>query len=182
MLLKVGDKAPDFEVRSIQGEMVRLSDCLGSKVLLCFYRYAQCSYCNYYLKEVILHQKEYRRFGMKTIVFFQSPSAAVLDFPAKKNPDFPLIADPEREVYERYHVHSSVLKAALTYLHPGIVYKTHQDEPKNKVIDGDPVLIPAEFLIDEEGKIASTHYASHLGDHISVTEIMGFLTKREHFE
>lgn len=179
MKLRSGDIAPDFEVTSVDGESVRLFDRRGTKTLLCFYRYAQCAYCNYFLAETIRHQREYRTLGLSIIVFFQSPPEAVRDFPAKKNPDFPLIGDPAREVYGKYGVSSSALKAAWTYAHPGIVIETHKDGPKKRVIDGDPILIPAEFLIDEDGRIVTAHYASHFGDHITVTEILRFLTGEE---
>lgn len=36
-MLKVGDPAPDFEVESDSGELVKLSDFRGKKVVLYFY-------------------------------------------------------------------------------------------------------------------------------------------------
>jgi peroxiredoxin Q/BCP len=36
-MLNIGDKAPDFELQSDDGEMVKLSDFRGKKVILYFY-------------------------------------------------------------------------------------------------------------------------------------------------
>ncbi len=35
---KVGDQAPDFELQSVSGDMVRLADFRGRPVMLVFYR------------------------------------------------------------------------------------------------------------------------------------------------
>jgi peroxiredoxin Q/BCP len=36
-VLNIGDKAPDFELQNDAGEMVKLSDFRGKKVILYFY-------------------------------------------------------------------------------------------------------------------------------------------------
>ena len=46
MRLQAGQAAPDFLRPDIGGKTIRLSDYRGRYLLLSFYRYASCPFCN----------------------------------------------------------------------------------------------------------------------------------------
>ena len=51
MKIKKGDKIPEIELPEIGGNVFKLSETKGKKVLLTFYRVAGCSFCNLRLIE-----------------------------------------------------------------------------------------------------------------------------------
>jgi len=59
------EKAPDFEIRTIDGEKIRLSDFRGDKIVLLDFMFAECTGC----KKGIPHLKEvYEKYGDEIVI------------------------------------------------------------------------------------------------------------------
>ena len=56
--VKAGNRVPDFALDSIDGTKVRLSDFRGSKVMVCFYKFAYCPACAYNITKLLGEYKK----------------------------------------------------------------------------------------------------------------------------
>jgi len=103
-MIKVGDRAPDFELSSIGGTSVRLSDHRGKKVVLYFYPKDDTPGCT---KEACSFQEHLGQIRKKGTVVF-GVSADSVDshskFAGKYNLGFPLLSDETRKVCKLYGV------------------------------------------------------------------------------
>jgi peroxiredoxin Q/BCP len=174
MRLNPGDNTPDFNVKDINGKPVRLADYADRDVLLCFYRYAGCPFCGLDLKELIaFHRKMSLTCALEVVVFFQSPASQVLSIHGKMDAPFPIVADPDKAVYGRYGVESSLAGGIRSIGHAARwMDAVHQGFPQRK-IDGDFFLLPSQFLVSE-GMIALAYYGRDFGDHIPFMEIESY--------
>lgn len=102
--LKAGDSAPDFEGVDQDGQIVKLSDFKGQKLVLFFYPKDNTPGCT---KEVcnlrdnyqLLEKQGYRLLGVSA-----DSQRKHRNFIDKFELPFPLLSDPDREVIEAYGV------------------------------------------------------------------------------
>ena len=74
MKLKQGQKAPNFEMSDIHGTKINLHKLSNQKVLLTFFRYAECAMCNLRISEI---KKESEKFKPMFLVL---PHNTLIDF------------------------------------------------------------------------------------------------------
>ena len=102
-MLKVGDKAPDFTLKSDSGKKVSLSQFIGKKeVVLYFYPKDNTPGCT---KEACSFRDSLIAFSNKnTEVLGVSPDSVKShqNFIQKQNLNFTLLSDPDHEVAEAY--------------------------------------------------------------------------------
>lgn len=129
--LSVGDEAPDFELESDTEGTIRLQDLKGQKMVLYFYPQDMTSGCT---TQACDFRDNLHRFGdLDYHVYGVSPDPVEshAEFREKFDLNFPLLADPEHEVAEKYGVWREKSTFGNTYT--GLVRST--------------------FLIDEQGVI-----------------------------
>jgi len=131
-MLKTGSKAPAFGLPSDAGEIVRLGDLRGKKVVLYFYPRDDTEGCTVEACEFRDHWAAVRKSG--AVVFGVSPDGVTSHgkFRKKYALPFPLLADPDHAVAERYGVWGEKSMFGRKYM--GIRRTT--------------------FVIDEAGRIA----------------------------
>jgi peroxiredoxin Q/BCP len=103
-MLETGTKAPDFELYDQNGEMHKLSDYLGQKVILYFYPKDQTAGC---IKEACSFRDRYPQIREKGAVILGISKDSVKshkNFETKQELPFTLLADPEHQVLELYDV------------------------------------------------------------------------------
>lgn len=100
--LAVGDPAPDFELRALSGEKLRLSQYLGQPVLLNF----SASWCPDCRKEVPLLQELHIEHPELVIVLvdIKEPRTTVKDFAEEFGMDYPVLMDLDGRVSNQYQV------------------------------------------------------------------------------
>ena len=103
-MLNPGTKAPTFALPSGDGEIVRLADLKGKKVVLYFYPKDDTTGCTVEACEFRDNWASVKRTG--ALVFGISPDAVAshAKFSAKLKLPFPLLADADHAVAERYGV------------------------------------------------------------------------------
>ena len=103
-MLKVGDRAPDIELRTDTGEPFRLSDVKGKRVVLYFYPKADTPGCTAEACEFRDNLKQFSKKG--TVVVGVSPDkpAAQAKFKTKYDLPFTLLADEEKEAAQAFGV------------------------------------------------------------------------------
>jgi peroxiredoxin Q/BCP len=103
MPLKLGDRAPDFDVTSSDGKRLRLEDYRGQKQLvLYFYPRDDTPVCT---AEACGFRDMYADLvsaDTEVIGVSVDDDASHRDFAAKHRVPFPLVADPERRLAEAY--------------------------------------------------------------------------------
>ena len=104
MLLDVGAKAPDFALSDKNGDIVRLSDFLGKKVVLYFYPKDNTAGCT---RQACAFAARFGDFEAKNAVVIgvsRDSAASHLKFAEKYELPFVLLSDPERQAIEAYGV------------------------------------------------------------------------------
>lgn len=131
MTLKIGDMAPEFSLQDQNGEVHRLADYLGKKVVLYFYPRDDTPGCT---KEACNFRDNIARFNSGNSVVLGVSGDTVnshAKFQEKYELPFTLLSDPEHAMLEDYGVWQE--KSFMGKKHMGIVRTT--------------------FIIDEKGKI-----------------------------
>lgn len=122
-MLEVGTKAPGFTLPNQNGEMVSLSDFLGKKVVLYFYPKDNTPGCT---KQACGFGERYDAFLEKNTVVLGVSKDSVKshkNFETKYALPFPLLADPELEVIQKYDVWKEKKLYGKVYM--GIVRTTY---------------------------------------------------------
>ena len=177
MRLTTGDTAPDFVTKDINGNTIALEDYKDKKLLLSFFRYAGCTFCNLQFIKLMKRYENFHAQGLEIIAFFQSSEINVQEYIAKYKPPFPLVPDPEKKIYNLYGIESSILgvtKSILTL--PGHIKEIRANNITQGRVDGDVFLMPADFLIKPPNlTITKAHYGSNASSQIPFIDIENFL-------
>lgn len=170
--LNKGEKAPDFLVSDIDGTEHKLNNFEGKYLLLSFYRYASCPFCNLRISQLMKRVDEFEKEGLELLAVFQSPEEKIKQYVMKQKPPFPIVADPERKLYSLYRLETSWLGLMKT-----MVFKvTDMMKAFSKgflpgTIEGEMNRLPADFLINKDGIIVESYYGKDIGDHMAFETI-----------
>lgn len=100
--IKVGLKAPDFELETLEGKKVKLSDFAGKKVMLNFW----ATWCPPCKAEMPHMQKFYEEAGDKIQILAVNidPKNNVAGFAEEMNLHFPILLDKNDKVMKMYQI------------------------------------------------------------------------------
>ena len=132
-LIEPGKRAPAFTLKDQDGTTHRLADYAGRSVILYFYPKDDTPGCT---KESCDFQSTLPKLrSRKAIVLGVSilDEASKAKFAGKYGLTFPLLADPDHEVAEKYGVWQEKSRYGRTYM--GIVRTTYLIGPEGKVIE-----------------------------------------------
>ena len=175
MRLQAGQKAPLFQMMSVFNEKINLTDFAGSQIMISFYRYAQCPFCNLRISKILKHSSQLQSKGLKIIAFFQSSQESILLYDGVQALPFPVIPDPERQIYKLYGVESSFWGVIQGFLHLGKVIDIFKKKLWPKKIEGDINLIPADFLINPDLTIHTAYYGTDIANHLPLSKVREFV-------
>jgi peroxiredoxin Q/BCP len=149
-LIEPGRKAPEFSLKDQSGKTHRLADYAGRPVILYFYPKDDTPGCT---KEACAFQDNLPRFGKSKAAVL---GVSVLDekskakFADKYSLTFPLLADPDHEVIEKYGAWQEKSMYGKKYM--GVARITYLIGPDGKVVkrwDGVKVDGHAEEVLAE---------------------------------
>lgn len=177
MRLKAPCQAVDFHTTDIYGQPFKLSDHLGKRIMLSFFRDAACPFCNFRVYELTQKYKDWKDQGLEVIAVFSDTQQKVAEHVAKRPRPFNLLADPDLEIYNQYGVEHSVsaLFKAIFFRFPTLI--------KGILTGGRPSnnphvkLVPADFLINEAGIVEEIWYGENTSDHIPLENVKRFINK-----
>lgn len=170
-----GAQIKPFILQDIHGNKIDVPD-MGRWTHLQFRRYSGCVICNLHVQEIINRQAEIKVAGISEVIFFQSSQTYLLAQFADKPVN--LIADVELHYYREFGVENSWRSIANPAAWgPGFkgMFKFGIQLPKK---GESPLGLPADFLIDEQGRIVAVHYGKHAYDQWSVDHLLN-LVKHE---
>ena len=130
-MVEEGQPAPEFELESDAGEMVKLSALRGSPVVLYFYPKDDTPGCTTQACGIRDVYGEFERAGAVVLGVSPDDAASHVEFKTKYDLPFTLLADPDHSVAEQYGVWAEKKNYGKTYM--GIVRST--------------------FVIDEDGTL-----------------------------
>jgi len=141
--LKVGQKAPDFTLLDDAGEKVNLSDLKGKKVVVYFYPKDDTPGCTTEACNFRDGLSEIKKQGAVVLGVSADSVESHKKFKKKFELNFPLLADPEKKMIERYGVWKEKSMYGKKYM--GIERTT--------------------FVIDGQGKISHIFPKVKVSDH-----------------
>lgn len=103
-MIEPGSPAPDFELPDQDGRPVKLSDFRGQRVVVYFYPKADTPGCTTQACGVRDHGADYSEADAIVLGISPDPVAKVKKFHEKHSLNFPLLADEDHAVAERYGV------------------------------------------------------------------------------
>jgi thioredoxin-dependent peroxiredoxin len=134
--LEAGHAAPAFALRDQHGEIVRLDDFRGRKLLVYFYPEADTPGCTTQSCDVRDHRRELADLGVDVVGISPDEPRAQLAFDEKFSLGFPLLADTDHAVAEEWGTWGEKMLYGKPYV--GITRSS--------------------FLIDEEGRVERAWY------------------------
>ncbi|MDF2652888.1 MAG: hypothetical protein K0Q73_8693 [Paenibacillus sp.] len=176
--LSKGEIAPDFTFTGVDGVPLQLSDLRGRKVLLAFFRNAACAMCNLRVRHFIRRYVQWRLQGLEIVALFESPETSMSQYVSRQEAPFPLIADPQANLYDLYDVEVSEEKVQATMADTNtqkfVAEAAAEGFALTKEEGSNFYRIPAEFLIDENGIVQDAHYGQLVIDHLPLDVIDRF--------
>ena len=173
--LEVGNDAPVIELPAVDGSTFDLSSYKGKRVILTFFRFDSCPFCNLRVNRIV---KRWNEFQEDTVMvgIFDAKIDKLKKRMAKHKVPFTLVAD---ETYEHFlnngvqksffRVMLAPLKAPITFLETlfrGYVPMTLSISKLST--------LPVDVLIDENGKIVEAHYCKDTVDHLPIERLVEF--------
>ena len=175
MRIQPGQSAKNFTAEDILGNAIALSDYAGQSVMLSFYRYAACPLCNLRVHHLIQLHDSFIANNLHLIAVFQSPLKSIRKYVGKQNIPFPVIADPERNLYRLYGVESSwpgFIRGSLRL--PTVASAIMKGFSPGKM-EGVKSMVPADFLIGPDQTVQVAYYGSDIADHLPIEKINEWL-------
>ena len=151
--LKIGEKAPDFNLKDQNGNSVSLSSFKGKKVILYFYPKDDTPGCTKEACDFKDNIDQLKKNGVVVIGISSDDEQSHRKFVDKYSLPFILVSDVDKEVSKKYGVYELKEKFGRQYF--GITRST--------------------FLIDETGKIKNIYYRVNPDNHVKeiIDEIRG---------
>ena len=115
-MVEQGQRAPDFELPNQDGELVRLAELRGRKVVLYFYPKADTPGCTTQACGIRDHSADYDAAGAVVLGISPDPVAAIKRFHDKQGLNFTLLADEDHAVCEAYGVWVETSMYGRTYM------------------------------------------------------------------
>ena len=147
--LKVGQKAPDFELPNVKGESVNLHSLLEQgPVVLNFYRGGWCPYCNLELNAYNKHLGDIENLGASLVAISPQTPDNSLSTAEKNDLKFEVLSDVGNQTANQFglvfKVDSSLHEIYTKF---GLVI------PKFNGDDSWEIPLPGTYVIDKDGTV-----------------------------
>lgn len=134
-MLLSGTKAPDFILPNEEGELIRLKDFLGKKIVLYFYPKDSTPGCT---QQALGYKDNYNEFKEKGIVIIGISKDSVKshkNFKTKNELPFILLSDENLDAISKYDVWHEKKMCGKTYM--GVVRTTYIINEEGKIVYSD---------------------------------------------
>jgi thioredoxin-dependent peroxiredoxin len=174
MQVTTGQQIKNVRLPAIDGSIFDSESVKGKPMMLSFFRFASCPFCNLRVNELV------RRFNeladdFTIIAIFDSPIDNLTRHTEGHKAPFPILADEDNKYYREYgieHSFSGMLKGM--FFRMPTLFKGMLKGYIPLIIKGSMTTMPADILIDREGTIQTAHYGKDEGDHLSFDKIKAF--------
>ncbi|MCG8672489.1 MAG: AhpC/TSA family protein [Pseudomonadales bacterium] len=171
----VGEVISFSGISNIHDEPIGLPE-KGKLIHLQFRRFYGCPVCSMHVHSLVKSEEQLAKHGIKEVIVFSTSEDKLLE--NKFNSSFDFVADPDQKLYELFGLEPS-WKALLS---PGAVKNAALGASKYGLSMAPSVkaefTVPADFLIDSEGKIIALKYGKHADDQWSIEELLNLAAKQ----
>ncbi len=172
--LKVGDKAPDFNLKNAFGENISLSSLTKKgPVILVFYRGAWCTICNIQLHSLNSSLPTFKKYGAQLLAVTPQKPDRSQEQIKKDGYPFEVVSDLDYSVLKNYNLYFEVPKY-LTKLYKE-KFSLDIAEYNGKGRYGLPV--PATYIIDKKGIIRAAYARTDYTKRMEPKAILAALKK-----
>lgn len=166
-----GHPLPSQTLQSIRHEFIPIPPTQTPLLHLQFRRFAGCPICNLHLRSIAKRHDELRSAGIQEVAIFHSTAQTMLPF--QGDLPFPVVADPEKKLYERFGVEQGVASVMDPRAWGGLLRGVVASHGAGMMTgEGGHLGLPADFLIDQKGVIVACKYGDHADDQWSVEELL----------
>ena len=173
--LVVGSNAPEISLPSIDGGTFNMSEYKGKRVVLTFFRFSTCPFCNIRINRIV---KRWNEFPEDTVMVgvFDAKIGELTKRMKKHNAPFAIVADESFEHFEKNSVMKSfsrfmwgAMRSPLTFMQATLKGYFPLTMSISKLS-----LIPVDVLIGEDGKVVEAHYCKDTADHLPIDRLIEF--------
>ena len=174
-----GDVFPDFTVTTQFEEgtsIKKIAD--GKPLMVVVLRYIGCPSCRYDVHMLQVNHEKFEEKGVKVAVVMQSTPASINESLKDEPLSFPIICDPDYEIYNTLEVKpaatmqeligSDASKAKFAEKRAGIQALGYA----HGAYEGIEEQLPAFFYVDPELNVLMAHYAEGIGDMPTAEEML----------
>lgn len=176
--IPAGSRIEPRQLAAISGATITVPDP-ARLVHLQFRRFAGCPVCHLHLRSFVRHERAISAAGVLEVVVFHS-TARELQRHAGDLPFF-VIADPDKQLYREFGVESGAralldprawLPILWAVAHGLVALVRGRARAPSLDPPGGRWGLPADFLIDGNGRVVACKYGEHADDHWSVDELL----------
>lgn len=180
MRLKENDTAPDFQTKDMFDVGFNLKAQRRKPLMIAFFRYASCPLCNLRVHELIENYGKLKD-NLEIVMIFQSPKEKIEQYVGKQNIPYRVIPDPARKLYRLYKVEYSWIAffKAWTIKIQNVFSALFKYKYFPGSVEGEIHRVPADFIIDIDGKILRAFYGKDIGDHLPLNEVIEVIDSNE---
>ncbi len=153
--LKVGEKAPNFSMKSYNNGTIDLKHILkknpNKKVVLVFSRYFGCPICQLDLQKFMNVKEQIEEKGGKILYITQSGSEIAKKKIQEWNIDFPVIPSTPNELYADYGL--GLMTLSTTIQTPKRLVQAKKAGFEHGAYEGKESQCPGQFVIDSSGNL-----------------------------
>jgi peroxiredoxin Q/BCP len=173
MRLQTNQQAPSFRATDVNGILLDSISLRGKQIYLSFERNAGCPVCSLRTHELLKRSTYFNDRDIKVIMVYESSPEKMKEYLGDSVYPFHFVADPKNELYNKFGVERSMGKVLKSLFHGimGKVMKGKKLFKKPMKQDGHRDRIPAEFIIDIQGRIRVAHYGNYIGDHLTFEDV-----------
>jgi peroxiredoxin len=173
-----GDRIDPFEVLDVRNERISVPSTARFTHLQ-FRRFAGCPVCNLHLRSFEKRHADVEAAGIREVVLFHTPANDLVEHTSHL--PFAIVPDPDLRLYRALGVESSpramLDPRAWLPIFRAIVAGTIALARRRAKLPaarphGGRFGLPADFLLDHEGRIVACHYGDHAADQWSVDELL----------
>lgn len=147
--LKVGDKAPNFELKDSKGNLVSLSNLTQKgNVVISFNRGNWCPFCNIEFKHLQNSVNEIKNAGGNLIVISPQLPEKSAEIISKNGFDYPILFDKGNEVAKQFGI-AFTLPEPLIPIHKAF----EMDIPAHNGDESFGLPVPATYVVNKSNKI-----------------------------
>lgn len=168
---KPGEKAPDFNLPSVRGGNLRLTEALSEgPIVLSFYRGSWCPFCNLELNALQQRMDDIRDCGARLIAVSPERPDGSLSHAEKLGLSFDVLSDLHNTVAGDYGLVMDVHETLRPlYLEWGL------DLPAANQDDSWQLPVPATYVIDRDGVIRAAYVDKNYTTRMEPEEILDAL-------
>jgi len=169
-MLRTGEPSPTFRARPVFGRDVDLESAPPTRPLaIAFVQHTNSPMAR---RALALLQNSVREFDLSDIdLLAVTPTSLLIarDFVPRFHVLFPVIADPERAIFERFQVPRAGRMQALRAFRPAMLVETARSlqegfGPNALSLEGQETQLPAEFVVTPGGEVAHARYGASITD------------------